>query len=173
MALPDASRTTLAVDWATRYLLPVVDRSAMVGRGRCSTAELRRRQTATLGGCGRVGQERWQGAPSRGQPKLSYLKALGVTTIWLSRCSSRGHLNTYHGYGVQDFSKSIPLRRRSDLVDLVAEAHRLGIRIILDIIFNHPARTGCTQETPEGVPAHHRRYRRRLGREGAASSIRG
>lgn len=100
------------------------------------------------------GQERWQGGTLQGvSSKLSYLKALGVTTIWLSPVfKQRGHLNTYHGYGVQDFLEVDPhFGARSDLVDLVAEAHRLGIRIILDIIFNHSGPNWLyPQETPGG-----------------------
>jgi glycosidase len=50
----------------------------------------------------------------------------------------RGHLDTYHGYGIQDFLDVDPrFGTRQHLVDLVAAAHQRGIRIILDIIFNH------------------------------------
>ncbi len=51
------------------------------------------------------GADRWQGGMLAGtQSKLSYLKKLGVTTIWLSPVfKQRGHLDTYHGYGIQDF----------------------------------------------------------------------
>src|SRR5690242_8366776 len=51
------------------------------------------------------GAERWQGGTLHGVlSKLPYLKALGVTTLWLSPVfKQRGHENSYHGYGVQDF----------------------------------------------------------------------
>src|SRR5262249_28472325 len=50
----------------------------------------------------------------------------------------RGHLNTYHCYGIQDFLEVDPhLGTRQDLAALVAAAHAKGLRIILDIIFNH------------------------------------
>ncbi len=86
------------------------------------------------------GADRWQGGMLAGtQSKLSYLKKLGVTTIWLSPVfKQRGHLNTYHGYGIQDFLDVDPrFGNRRDLVDLVAAAHTAGLRVILDIIFNH------------------------------------
>jgi glycosidase len=88
----------------------------------------------------RSGGDRWQGGTLRGvSSKLGYLKRLGITTIWLSPVfKQRGHLDTYHGYGIQDFLEVDPrFGDRHDLVDLVAEAHRQGLRIILDIIFNH------------------------------------
>ena len=86
------------------------------------------------------GAERWQGGTLQGaKSKLGYLKKLGVTTLWLSPIfKQRGHLDTYHGYGIQDFLEVDPhLGDRQDLVDLVAAAHKHDIRIILDIIFNH------------------------------------
>lgn len=86
------------------------------------------------------GADRWQGGNLQGvASKLDYLKSLGVTTIWLSPVfKQRGHLDTYHGYGIQDFLDVDPrFGNRQHLVDLVAAAHQRGIRIILDIIFNH------------------------------------
>ncbi|SFD85899.1 alpha-amylase family glycosyl hydrolase [Nitrosomonas sp. Nm166] len=86
------------------------------------------------------GAFRWQGGTFKGvESKLDYLKALGISTIWLSPVfRQRGHLDTFHGYGIQHFLDVDPhFGTRSDLVDLVAAAHQQGIRIILDIIFNH------------------------------------
>jgi glycosidase len=86
------------------------------------------------------GAHRWQGGTLRGvTSKLGYLKRLGVTTLWLSPVfKQRGHLDTYHGYGIQDFLDVDPrFGSRQDLVDLVAAAHAAGIRVVLDIIFNH------------------------------------
>ncbi len=86
------------------------------------------------------GAGRWQGGNLQGvASKLDYLKSLGVSTIWLSPVfKQRGHLDTYHGYGIQDFLDVDPrFGNRQDLVDLVDAAHQRGIRVILDIIFNH------------------------------------
>jgi glycosidase len=86
------------------------------------------------------GRERWQGGTLRGvRSKLGYLKRLGVTALWLSPVfKQRGHLDSYHGYGVQDFLEVDPrFGSRADLVDLVQAAHAEGLRVILDIIFNH------------------------------------
>jgi glycosidase len=98
------------------------------------------------------GKERWQGGTIRGtQSKLPYLKELGVTAIWLSPVfKQRVHLNTYHGYGVQDFLEVDPrFGTRDDLVALVAAAHKAGIRVILDIIFNH---SGANWIYADGTP---------------------
>ena len=86
------------------------------------------------------GADRWQGGNLQGvTSKLDYLKQLGVTAIWLSPVfKQRGHLDTYHGYGIQDFLDVDPrFGSRQELVDLITAAHQRGIRIVLDIIFNH------------------------------------
>jgi Alpha amylase, catalytic domain len=56
------------------------------------------------------GSDRFQGGTLSGvTSKLDYLQELGVSTVWLSPVfRQRGHLDTYHGYGIQDFWKSIP-----------------------------------------------------------------
>ncbi|MCG8551072.1 MAG: alpha-amylase family glycosyl hydrolase [Desulfobacterales bacterium] len=98
------------------------------------------------------GNERWQGGTLQGTAsKLDYLQQLGVTTIWLSPVfKQRGHLNTFHGYGIQDFLDVDPrFGKRQDLVKLVEQAHEKGMRIILDIIFNH---SGENWTYPESTP---------------------
>src|SRR5918999_2092157 len=109
--------------------------------------------------------DRWQGGTIRGvKSRLDYLKNLGVSTLWLSPVfKQRGHLDTYHGYGIQDFLEVDPrFGSRQDLVDLVAEAHAQGLRIILDIIFNHsghnwlyPANTPGGPDTPVYTTGRH------------------
>ncbi|MBI1760366.1 MAG: alpha-amylase [Acidobacteria bacterium] len=86
------------------------------------------------------GGERWQGGTIAGiTSKLGYLQKLGVTALWVGPVfKQRGHLDTYHGYGIQDFLEVDPhFGTRQDLVELVAAAHQRGMRIILDVIFNH------------------------------------
>lgn len=97
------------------------------------------------------GAQRWQGGTIKGvQSKLDYLDDLGVSAIWLSPVfKQRGHLDTFHGYGIQHFLDVDPrFGTRRDLVELVDAAHQKGIRIILDIIFNH---TGFNWVYPGGV----------------------
>jgi glycosidase len=53
----------------------------------------------------------------------------------------RGHLNTFHGYAIQDFLEvDSRFGTRADVVALVDAAHRKDMRVILDIVFNH---SGC------------------------------
>lgn len=97
------------------------------------------------------GAHRWQGGTIKGvRSKLDYLDELGISAIWLSPVfKQRGHLDTFHGYGIQHFLDVDPrYGTRRDLVELVDAAHQKGIRIILDIIFNH---TGYNWVYPGGV----------------------
>jgi len=101
------------------------------------------------------GAQRWQGGTIKAvQSKLGYLKKLGVTTIWLSPVfKQRGHLDTYHGYGIQDFlDVDTRFGSRQDLVELVAAAHLEGLRVILDIVFNHSGSNWLYRpDTPGGM----------------------
>lgn len=71
--------------------------------------------------------------------KLGYLKRLGVTALWVGPIFKQvKKLETYHGYGVQDFLDIDPrFGAREDLKSLVKEAHTHGIYVLLDIILNH------------------------------------
>lgn len=84
--------------------------------------------------------KRWQGGTINGiRGQLDYLHNLGVTTIWVGPVfKQRVRVDSYHGYGIQDFLEVDPrFGTRRDLIDLVSAAHDKGIRIILDIIMNH------------------------------------
>ncbi|SDC88817.1 Glycosidase [Geodermatophilus telluris] len=83
---------------------------------------------------------RWQGGTLDGvRGRLDYLRGLGVTALWIGPVfRQRAHLDTYHGYGIQDFLDVDPrFGTRQDLVDLVAAAHGHGLRVVLDVIVNH------------------------------------
>jgi glycosidase len=60
--------------------------------------------------------------------KLGYLKRLGVTAVWISPVFKQVKaLETYHGYGVQDFLSIEPrFGTKSELKDLVKTAHSMG-----------------------------------------------
>lgn len=103
------------------------------------------------------GGERWQGGTLRGvTSKLDYLKTLGVTCLWVGPVfKQRRHLDTYHGYAIQDFLEIDPhFGTRQDLVEMVNAAHAQGLRVILDIIFNHSGRNWdyVTGENPPYKP---------------------
>ena len=125
------------------------------------------------------GAQRWQGGTLKGvRSKLDYLAHLGVTAVWLSPVfKQRGHLDTFHGYGIQNFLDVDPrFGTRADLVDLIDAAHARGIRIILDVIFNH---SGFNWVYPDGAveppyrpfPDHYP-FGEWLGRDGHAVGTR-
>jgi glycosidase len=109
------------------------------------------------------GNERFQGGTLNGvRSKLNYLGGLGITALWLSpvmrqrRHANTFGSNTYHGYGVADFLEVDPrFGTRQDQIDLVDAAHQVGIKIILDVIFNHTGQTGTTPATSEGKISYH------------------
>jgi glycosidase len=89
------------------------------------------------------GQDRFQGGTLAGiQSKLGYLSDLGVTTLWIGPVfRQRVEENSYHGYGIQNFLDIDPrFGKPQDLVALVDAAHARGLRVVLDVIFNH---SGC------------------------------
>jgi glycosidase len=86
------------------------------------------------------GATRFQGGTIRGiTVQLPYLEGLGVTTVWVGPIfRQRVEDDTYHGYGIQDFfDVDRRFGTRTDLVDLVDAAHARGMRVLLDVIFNH------------------------------------
>lgn len=101
------------------------------------------------------GALRWQGGTLRGvQSKLGYLRDLGITAIWLSPVfKQRVELDTFHGYGVQDFLDVDPrVGTRDDLVELVGAAHDNGIRLFSTSSSTTPARTGYIPATSASLP---------------------
>ncbi|MCB8982528.1 MAG: alpha-amylase [Ardenticatenaceae bacterium] len=82
----------------------------------------------------------FQGGTLRGiRSKLDYLRDLGVTALWIGPVwRQRADLQTYHGYGIQNFLDVDPrFGTRQDLRDLVDAAHAHGLYVLLDIIYNH------------------------------------
>ena len=54
--------------------------------------------------------KRWQGGTIRGiAQKLDYLGRLGITALWIGPVlKQKARLDTYHGYGIQDFLEVDP-----------------------------------------------------------------
>jgi len=71
--------------------------------------------------------------------KLSYLKDLGVTTLWLNPLVENNMPRTsYHGYAATDLYKIDPRFGTDKLyASLVSEAHNLGLKVIMDHVNNH------------------------------------
>jgi hypothetical protein len=81
--------------------------------------------------------------------KLDYVKGLGTTAIWLTPSFKNKPVQglgtpfpsaAYHGYWITDFTQIDPhLGSNQDLRDLIAGAHRRGMKVFFDIITNHTA----------------------------------
>jgi len=67
--------------------------------------------------------------------KLDYLESLGVGGIWLMPITESP---SYHGYDVTNYKKVEPdYGTLDDLKRLVDEAHKRGIKVIMDLVVNH------------------------------------
>jgi len=92
--------------------------------------------------------ETWESAPTRHGFKggdllgiverLDYLEELGITAIYLNPVFQSAANHRYHTY---DYYHVDPLLGGNDaLRKLLDEAHRRGIRVVLDGVFNHAGR---------------------------------
>ena len=69
--------------------------------------------------------------------KLDYIEDLGATAIWLTPVMENGK-DGYHGYWIHDFYEIEPhLGTMDDMKELVKEAHKKDIKVILDYVVNH------------------------------------
>ena len=95
------------------------------------------------------------------QSKLDYLQELGVTTVWINPpWRQRAELQTYHGYGIQNYLDIDPrFGTRQDLRDLVDAAHDRGMYVILDVIYNHSGNNWFYRDEETDEPADSRGYR--------------
>lgn len=67
--------------------------------------------------------------------KLDYLQSLGVTGLWLMPIFPSP---SYHGYDVTDYYNVNPqYGSLDDLKNLLAQAHKRGMHVIVDLILNH------------------------------------
>ena len=67
--------------------------------------------------------------------KLPYIKDLGITGIYLLPVFLS---DTNHKYNTFDYTKIDPdFGTEEDLIELVQTAHEMGIRVMLDAVFNH------------------------------------
>jgi alpha-amylase len=79
--------------------------------------------------------------------KEGYFTKLGINAIWMTPVVEQIHGDTdegtgvsygYHGYWAKDWTKIDPnYGTKDDLKELVAIAHKNGIRILLDAVINH------------------------------------
>ena len=83
--------------------------------------------------------------------KLDYLQGLGVSALWLSAPYEQIHgwvgggdqgdfrHYAYHGYYALDYTQlDANMGREEDLRELIEQAHARGIRVLFDVVLNHP-----------------------------------
>ena len=87
----------------------------------------------------RANPRSYHGGDLRGiREHLPYLKDLGVTTLWLTPVIKNGAAQDYHGYGAVDLYAVEPhLGTIRDYQDLVAAAHKQGMKVVFDFVPNH------------------------------------
>ncbi len=74
---------------------------------------------------------------------LDYFRELGVTALWLTPVLENdspdsGGSSTYHGYATTDYYRVDPrLGTNDEYRRLVDEAHAKGLKVVMDMIFNH------------------------------------
>jgi len=81
----------------------------------------------------------YHGGDLRGiREHLPYLKDFGVTTLWLTPILKNTTPDEYHGYGAVDLYAVDPhLGTVDDYQQLVADAHKLRMKIFFDAVPNH------------------------------------
>ena len=68
--------------------------------------------------------------------RLSYLKLLGIDVIWLSPVYQSP--NDDNGYDISDYRDIMTeFGTLEDFDEMLAEAHKLGIKIVMDLVVNH------------------------------------
>lgn len=86
----------------------------------------------------------WRGDFAGLIEKLDYIKALGFSAIWITPVVENGSAYDYHGYHAIDFSKVDPRYETEGATyqDLINAAHKKGMKIIQDVVFNHTCNYG-------------------------------
>lgn len=92
---------------------------------------------------------------------LWYLHDLGVTTLWLTPVWKNTD-SDYHGYHVVDFyALDQHMGSMDDYKDLVVDAHKLGMKVLIDFVANHTGPHHPWANDPpmptwfHGSPEHH------------------
>lgn len=104
----------------------------------------------------------YHGGDLRGiRQHLGYLHDLGITTLWLTPVWKNTD-SDYHGYHVVDFyALDDHMGSMSEYQNFVAEAHKLGMKVLIDYVANHTGPKHPWANDPpsptwfHGSPAHH------------------
>lgn len=96
-----------------------------------------------------TGIEKRHGGDLAGMQKgLKYLQKLGVTTIWPTCVQENDNDRlSYHGYAITDFYSIDPrLGTNEEYKAWIAEANKRGLKVIMDMVFNHCSRQNFLYE---------------------------
>ena len=104
----------------------------------------------------------YHGGDLRGiREHLGYLHDLGITTLWLTPVWKNTD-SDYHGYHVVDFfAIDDHMGSLAEYQGLVADAHKLGMKVLMDFVANHTGPRNSWADDPptptwlHGTPAHH------------------
>jgi len=116
----------------------------------------------STGICDRTQPKAYHGGDLRGvREHLAYLHDLGVTALWLTPVWKNTD-SDYHGYHVVDFyAIDDHMGTVREYQDLVADAHQLGMKVIIDYVINHTGPHHPWASDPplpdwfHGTPDHH------------------
>jgi len=92
-----------------------------------------------LGSHDRTKPRAWHGGDLKGvRDHISYLKELGVTTVWLTPVVKNGATQDYHGYGAVDlYAVDAHLGSLDEYQGLVSDLHKQGMKLFFDAVPNH------------------------------------
>jgi glycosidase len=110
----------------------------------------------------RINPMAYHGGDLRGiREHLGYLHDFGVTTLWLTPVWKNTD-SDYHGYHVVDFyALDDHMGSMQEYQALVADAHKLGMKVLIDYVVNHTgphhpwANDPPTATWLHGTPEHH------------------
>ncbi len=109
----------------------------------------------------------WHGGDFAGiTAKLDYIRDLGMNAIWVTPIVEQVHgfigggdqgsfpFYGYHGYWALDFTRIDPnLGSDEDFGRFVAEAHKRGIRVLVDVVMNHAGYPTLQDMQTQGINA--------------------
>ncbi|MGN0211636.1 MAG: glycoside hydrolase family 13 protein [Muribaculaceae bacterium] len=84
---------------------------------------------------------------------LGFIDSIGVTAIWLNPVLENDMPDgSYHGYATTDYYRVDPrFGTNEEYVALIAKAHDRGLKVVMDMIFNH---SGSEHRWMHDMPSH-------------------
>ena len=83
-------------------------------------------------------------------PGLKRVSDLGASVVYLGPIAKRSETPHASPYNIADYNAIDPqYGNEGDLQDLITEAHRLGLKVMLDLVYYHTAPDGVMMKHPE------------------------